>query len=266
MPGTGVFVRTSINQTVGATCRLSQFMNALMVMIITCAAMPIFGYLPMATIAAMLMVASVRMVPNDYIAMLWRQDPVNFCLCILVAIICALVDCVIGVVVGMFIAFLMGSMQQQTAEKVVTHHYDQTSAGRAVVVVVRGPVTYSSAEALLTRGSKAAVDGAHHIVDVGGVTQVDTDGLDALYKLISRLSAAAGDADVEVRGASGEGHPASRFAAWWDLRPVCAEARAHGCEEPRRDTVCYDGTDGGNAPGSVPVIVAGAAGSCDVEV
>ena len=41
LPPTGVFVRTSINQSLGANHRISQFMNAIMVLIVTAVALPV---------------------------------------------------------------------------------------------------------------------------------------------------------------------------------------------------------------------------------
>jgi SulP family sulfate permease len=44
LPCSGVFVRTNLNMMSGATHQLSQFMNAVMVLIVTAVAMPVFSY------------------------------------------------------------------------------------------------------------------------------------------------------------------------------------------------------------------------------
>ncbi len=48
MPCTGVFVRTNLNQANRATHTLSQFMNAIFVLVVTVVAMPIFSYVALA--------------------------------------------------------------------------------------------------------------------------------------------------------------------------------------------------------------------------
>lgn len=136
----------------------------------------------------------------------------------------------IGVVFGMLVAFCMNSMEQQTNDKVFTTavHHDEETGSSAVVVAVCGPLTYSSADAVLDRGAAEGGEGLHHIVDVRGVTQVDTDGLDALHKLVRKLADAAGDAGVEVRGGSGKGVAAEHFEDFWDYRGICGEVGEPG--------------------------------------
>eukprot|EP01048_Picozoa_sp_COSAG05_P019532 COSAG05_NODE_3084_length_2337_cov_1.582663_1_plen_436_part_10 len=63
MPCTGVFVRTSVNQLNGSTHPISQFMNAIIVLLVTAVSMPIFERLPLASVAAVLVTSAIRMVP-----------------------------------------------------------------------------------------------------------------------------------------------------------------------------------------------------------
>jgi len=53
-PCTGVLVRTGVNIEYGATSRASQFINSIYVLIVTAFFLGIFGFLPMAVIAALL--------------------------------------------------------------------------------------------------------------------------------------------------------------------------------------------------------------------
>jgi MFS superfamily sulfate permease-like transporter len=96
MPPTGVFVRTSVNYSLGATHRISEFMNAIIVMIITLSMMPAFAYLPIPIIAAVLFVASARMVPFDFLYLLYVNDKPGLAICLVTAVICFIKDPVIG--------------------------------------------------------------------------------------------------------------------------------------------------------------------------
>ena len=99
LPCTGVFVRTNLNQANEANHTLSQLMNAIFVLVVTAVAMPIFSYaapplppslpdlthtapaaltptfcsyIPCASIAALLVTASIRMVPTHFLHHLWK--------------------------------------------------------------------------------------------------------------------------------------------------------------------------------------------------
>ena len=62
-PCTGVLVRTAVNITSGATDKISQFINAIVVLFITLIFMPAFVYIPLPCIAAILIVAATRLIP-----------------------------------------------------------------------------------------------------------------------------------------------------------------------------------------------------------
>jgi len=120
MPPTGVFVRTALNFGLGATHKLSQLLNALVVLIISVAAMPIFSYLPQASVAALLVYASVRMMPVHYTMDLWRNDKGSCALLIVTALICVFMDPVYGLIVGMIVALLRDAAETAAADARLT--------------------------------------------------------------------------------------------------------------------------------------------------
>eukprot|EP00808_Paulinella_micropora_P028470 g82139.t1 len=159
MPCTGVFVRTSINIDLGATHRMSQFMNAAIVLIVTLAAMPVMLYLPLPSIAAVLVTASLRMMPFHYLGELWKHDKGSFALCIFVAALCVVEDPVIGLVVG-------------------------------TLVRIRGPLTFQNAEVVAKRCKEYMrhPNSTTVTIDLSHMTYVDMDGLEQLLKLASQAS------------------------------------------------------------------------------
>jgi SulP family sulfate permease len=143
MPPTGVFVRTSLNVQLGATHRASQLINALIVLLISVLAMPVFSYLPQASVAALLVMASVRMAPINYIKELWRNDKGSFNLLIFTTLVCVFLDPVYGLVVGMVVALLRDAAETAVADSRLT-----TAAGAQT----------SGTEAKLTGDDKVAID------------------------------------------------------------------------------------------------------------
>lgn len=67
-PCTGVLIRTSVNCSSGATDKMSQFINALVVLLMVIVLMPAFAYIPMAAIASILITSSCRLVPMKVMA------------------------------------------------------------------------------------------------------------------------------------------------------------------------------------------------------
>jgi len=120
MPPTGVFVRTSLNFQLGATHKTSQVLNALVVLIISVLAMPVFSYLPQASVAALLVYASVRMAPICYAMDLWRNDKGSCALLIVTTLICVFMDPVYGLVVGMILALLRDAAETAAADSRLT--------------------------------------------------------------------------------------------------------------------------------------------------
>lgn len=62
-PCTGVLVRTGVNIQTGATDKMSQLINAIVLLFMTVIFMPAFVYVPLPCVAAILIVAASRLVP-----------------------------------------------------------------------------------------------------------------------------------------------------------------------------------------------------------
>jgi MFS superfamily sulfate permease-like transporter len=107
MPPTGVFVRTSVNLSTGATHKTSQFIQGLLVLVFAAVAMPLVSYIPQGGIAAILVMSCFRMVPWGYVQKLWNEQKWHFGLLCVVALLCWIVDSVSGLVVGTMVALLV---------------------------------------------------------------------------------------------------------------------------------------------------------------
>jgi len=107
MPPTGVFVRTSVNVSTGATHKISQFIQGLCVLLFATIAMPVLSYIPQGGIAAILVTSCYRMVPWGYVQKLLQEQPWYFGLLCLVAALCWVIDSVTGLAVGTMVALLV---------------------------------------------------------------------------------------------------------------------------------------------------------------
>jgi len=114
LPPTGVFVRTALNTSLGATHRFAQVLQATLVGIISLVGLPVFLFLPQATIAAILVVAAARMAPVEYLGQLWREGGKSFWLCIGTAAACVGLDPVYGLLIGTAFYFLPDILRRLT--------------------------------------------------------------------------------------------------------------------------------------------------------
>jgi SulP family sulfate permease len=213
MPPTGVFVRTSLNVSLGATHRFSQTLNACVIAIISLALMPVFSYIPQPTIAAILVVASVRMFPRTYLMKLWREDKSALALCLVTAAVCVGEDPVIGLAVGMAIA-LLAQAKKLMRSPFVDIKSKPSGSKKVYNISLHGPLTYINAETL-TKKTRKLEDAAEVSLDLSGVRQVDHDGISTMGKLADKWVANNEDCKVYVKGVSTKLYPALSKFAWF---------------------------------------------------
>lgn len=213
MPPTGVFVRTSLNTSLGATHRFAQVLNAMVVAIISLALMPVFSFLPQATIAAILVVAAVRMTPMAYLKRLWNEDKGSLALCLVTALVCVGEDPVIGLAAGMIVALLIAAKKLLKSpfvdikSKPLRNH-------RGYVVSVHGALTYINAEEFIEQVRK--LEGACEItLDMSGLRQADHDGICAIKKVIDAWLKSDLDCKVWLKGVNDKVYPALAKCSWF---------------------------------------------------
>lgn len=209
LPNTGVFVRTNANVQAGANHPISQFMNAAIVLFVTLVTMPIFSYMPLASVASLLVVSSIRMVPFGFLKCLWKETKAHFFLCLLVAVICTCYDATIGLLAGQLISYLMLAMKASFAPDVVsllTKPLKQSALSNICELSFSGAITFANSEALVQR-AVAAFDNLENKSDcklvlfmMNRVTEADLDGAQALERLAVLLgrSLPNGVSDVYV--------------------------------------------------------------------
>jgi len=130
-PCTGVLIRTNVNIQTGATHKISQFINAVIVFFIVVLLMNVFTYIPMAVIASILITSACRLVPKTIIKQLWNVDKFEFWILIITWLICVFKDGAVGLMLGAFLSFLKQSektsatqMKIETDDKVMNVELD----------------------------------------------------------------------------------------------------------------------------------------------
>eukprot|EP00927_Polykrikos_kofoidii_P085362 TRINITY_DN926_c0_g1_i4.p1 TRINITY_DN926_c0_g1~~TRINITY_DN926_c0_g1_i4.p1 ORF type:complete len:629 (+),score=74.09 TRINITY_DN926_c0_g1_i4:72-1889(+) len=215
MPPTGVFVRTSLNVTLGATYRFSQLLNALLVLIIFMAAMPVFSFLPQATIASMLVVASIRMTPMSYLKQLGREDKGELALCIVTALICVFEDPVVGLAVGAVIALLRGAMATLIAEQTRIDYTVADDGDITCSAKVIGSLTYINADAFVDRARSLDKGTVNVNLDLANLCVIDHDGALAVNKVVTNWLKKINEQRFHVQGVRQDVASALSFFDWF---------------------------------------------------
>ncbi|KXS20664.1 hypothetical protein M427DRAFT_41367 [Gonapodya prolifera JEL478] len=107
LPATAALARTSLNIRAGARTRLSAVLAPFALLIISLGAFDYFGYVPMATIAAVLCVVAVNMVEFHEFRVFWKVDMQMFSVAIMTTVICLVEDTMIGLVAGSLLCLLI---------------------------------------------------------------------------------------------------------------------------------------------------------------
>ena len=137
LPATGVFIRTGTNIKAGATHSMSAAVAAVATAIIAIVVLPLFIYIPMVVIAAILVNTALGLIEVDKFKEFYVSEKSSFVVAITVVLITVFEDAGIAVVVGAVMSLLWFT--------------DQISRGRF-------DVTFNYAD-----GTKSAVRGGKHL-------------------------------------------------------------------------------------------------------
>ncbi len=190
---TGALARTATNIRAGAKSPLSGIFHALFLLVAVVALAPLLGYLPMASLAAMLFIVAWNM--SEYrhfthtVKVAPRSDVFVLVTCFTLTV---LTDMVIAVAVGIGLATLifMRRMAELGGSRIFEEHHHALAAPLpegVLVYEVAGPLFFGAAQ----RATRALQSVGDHvrvlILDVSSVPVIDATGLVNLESAIDRL-------------------------------------------------------------------------------
>jgi MFS superfamily sulfate permease-like transporter len=128
VPATAALARTALNIKSGASSRLSGLYNAFGVLLLGLFFLPFFKFIPMATVASLLVMIAIRMVAVDHLVHMYKFDRSQFYLAMLSGVVCFVVDTMAGILVGAVISLLLFTEQMS-----VGHTEIQLSHGNHIL-------------------------------------------------------------------------------------------------------------------------------------
>jgi SulP family sulfate permease len=219
---TGALARTAANVRSGARSPVAAVCHSAFVLLAVLVAAPVLGYLPMASMAALLILVAWNMGEWRHFVNLVRFAPRSDVLVLLVCFGLTIVfDMVVSVTVGILLASLlfMRSMAEVSGVTLVGESHPELAdpLPRGVLLYeIAGPLFFGAAQrgiGVIARVDRRGVKVV--VLDVTGVPAVDATGLLNLQSLVARLNTAG----IKVILAGVQPQPMRTFArAGWRMR------------------------------------------------
>jgi SulP family sulfate permease len=189
IPATGAIARTATNIKAGAQTVFTSSMHAVFIMLYVLALAPLISYIPMASLAALLVMTAYNMSHwRQFLRILTiapRED-------ILVVLVCfgltVFVDMVVGVSVGITLAALLFVRHMLAVTE--SHIYEGNNGpygalpANVMVYSIRGPLFFATVERAINRNHFLHPPINTLILDLEDVPLVDMTGLVALKQLL----------------------------------------------------------------------------------
>jgi SulP family sulfate permease len=184
---TGAIARTATNIRAGARSPFASMLHAGFVLASILAMAPVLGYLPMASLAALLLQVAWRMSDAPNMVRALKESPRGDVVVLLICFTLTVVfDMVVSVTVGVLLSALLFSRRMAAAAEAEQQPDAQHSG--VLVHKVHGPLFFGDAERVmeplyeLDAGTRAV------IVDLADVTLVDASGIASLETAVQAVS------------------------------------------------------------------------------
>jgi SulP family sulfate permease len=197
IPATGAIARTATNIRFGARSPLSAITHSLVVLAIVLLAAPVISYLPLAALAALLMMVAYHMADLPHVMRILkvapRADAGVFLTCALLTFV---FDMVLGVAVGIVLAALlfMRRMSELTdghfleAEpSLSTETADSTESRKCLVYEIKGPLFFGATQMAIQNLSLVQRPPKSVVFDLSQVPVMDMTGLVAFESAVLDL-------------------------------------------------------------------------------
>lgn len=191
---TGALARTATNVRSGARSPVSAIVHASFVLLAVLLLAPVLGYLPMASLAALLLLVAWNMSEAKHFVHVLRVAPRSDVVVLLTCFgLTVVFDMVVSVTVGVVLAALlfMKRMADVSEVRLADHAAlpDAELPHDVLVYEVAGPLFFGAAQKAMSALHRVATGVSVVILDLSSVPAMDGTGLVALESAIERLQA-----------------------------------------------------------------------------
>jgi len=256
MPATGAIARTAVNVRAGAQTRVAALVHAAMLMAVVYLAAPLVGQIPLAALAAVLIMTSIRMVEHRSARALLRSTRSDAAIFAITAVTTVAFDLIVAVEVGVALAAVFAL--RAIAANSRTDPTDVFAGDGIEVYRLEGSLFFAATPRIfqnltIRRDTQVVVlrlaglhtldaSGAAHLSEL--ITELRGRGLTVLLKGVDdrhlRTLTAVGVVDA-LAVAPSDADPAGHSHLLPDMDSALAHARGHLVPRPeRRDQATPD--------------------------
>jgi len=180
---TAAIARSSASFRAGAESPVAGMVHALVVLLGLVLLAPLMAYVPMATMAVLLVMVALGMSDAHKAVHLFKTAPRSDVLVLLVCFsLTVLFDMVVAITAGIVLAALLFVKEIAATTQIIELHPEPTPAGWRIFKI-NGPLFFAAAERIFGELSLLAGERQNIIVQMDSVTMIDAGGLSALRKL-----------------------------------------------------------------------------------
>jgi len=198
---TGAIARTATNIRAGAHGPVAGLLHSLFLLAFMLLAAPLAGYIPLAALAAVLVIVSWNMIERDQIATIFRYDPGETVVLLVTAILTVAQDIIVGIAAGVTLGSLifMHRMARIVAvekqEAIFVDDVADSPRGEApehdgdpdfVVYRISGPFFFGAVNMVAAALDQIGRRPKAFVLDLSGVPLADGAAAHALHAFIER--------------------------------------------------------------------------------
>ena len=202
-PVTGGFSRTAVNYQAGANTPLASVISALLVGLTLLFLTPLFYYLPLAILGAIVLVAVSNLFDLQYAGKLWRESKKEFLILLLTFLVTLNVGMVTGIATGIITSILLflyrsayphiaqlGKIKGHHEFRNVTRFKDLETWDGIVILRVDAPLSFINIQEIKDYILQLATEAKtiqNIIIDAGPVSHIDITASEVLHTLLEEL-------------------------------------------------------------------------------
>ena len=201
LPATGAIARTATNIRSGAQTPIAGIVHALTLLVILLVAAPLARYIPLAALAAVLMIVAYNMGEWHQIGHILRLPKADIAVWLTTFVLTVVADLTVAVGCGIALAALLyiyrigetTTVAAITPQDLITEHanalFDKNVPAHVSILRIQGPLLFGTTKKLT--GATRSVDAYQQIVilRLREMTAIDATGIHAIEQFYDRLSA-----------------------------------------------------------------------------
>ena len=200
----GSFSRTAINEQAGARTALSNAFTAGLIVLVLVFLTPLLHYLPIPTLAAIIMVAVFSMIRIKDVRQLYKVKKMDGHLALVTFLVTLIFGLQVGILIGMAASVvaimyrisrpnvaILGNLPGTRSFRDIRMYKEATQIEGVLIIRVDASFSYANAEflkdVLLSVNTLPSQDIPSVIIDASSVNDVDTTAVEALFSVLDSL-------------------------------------------------------------------------------